>query len=237
LHVYVELVTGEPRSGYDVEFRVTMTDGDGTGRLSQISWGDGTAVRFGYPAIACPSPPASSPPRRDEPSTKVETIRHGYRHAGSRRVTVEVNSPSDCRPDRDAELVSGTTTVDVAVGVQRSNGPHDATVDAYREPAPDDRARFVGIAAAGRDDDGYPRSLTVDWGDGSASRPVTNDADCDDGSGAHYPYDRNGPSAFSGDFSHTYAKPGTYAVRVLFFSTGCDGSDQQAGTAALRVSV
>ena len=82
------------------------------------------------------------------------------------------------------------------------------------------------MSARASDAGSYVSRMTVDWGDGSV---VTN---------LDYPLSscHDGPSNQAADTNHGYSAPGTYTVRLIVTSVGCDGTGGQKATTEVTVS-
>lgn len=96
----------------------TAIDGDGTIRLGQVLWGDGTVTQG--TTAAGPCPPKPSPTTRPGPyeahgDQQTFVKDHRYTKAGTYQISVTVDSGNaDCRPNGPA---SETATLTISVTV------------------------------------------------------------------------------------------------------------------------
>jgi PKD repeat protein len=150
-------------------------------------------------------------------------------------VTVRVASHVYCEQDGPPyEEETVTLTVTVTDGVATTNGDARPVATSVHEEHPVDGAEYERyVSASFADNDGYVRSVVLDWGDGSAPKTFTNDAECDDGGGKHFPH----AARFAVHARHTYAEPGDYRVTLTFVSTGCGGADRQQRSVEEAVTV
>lgn len=153
-------------------------------------------------------------------------VTHAYRLPGTYTISASLE-----RCAGPASNIVATSTVRIRVdpppdGVLPSNGPRQPTIGANR----DVEGRTVRLSVAAGDQDGYVRTIRIDWGDGSPptrlERPLS---ECRD-TPSTYPQSRYPSSAVELEqsvFEHTYAAPGTYRLSVTVESTGCDGGSVQ----------
>lgn len=103
------------------------------------------------------------------------------------------------------------------------------------QPAPHQGDRtWAAVVAVAKDDDGWVRSATLDWGDGTPPQVFPTGMTCRPTltgwpGGTQIAFGAVG----SGEGVHHYATPGTYTVTVTAVSTGCDGTVTQTGTGSL----
>jgi len=133
-------------------------------------------------------------------------------------------------------------TVEVTAGTTTAQGPALPRVLVDYTVAPPGHLNdpsWLSMAGEVIEDDGWIRSVTIDWGDGTA--PLVF------GGAVGSAYDPNKCTItiagwpvggrkpiFTGDAIHHYAAPGTYVVTTSARSTACDGvSAPQIGTAKL----
>ena len=147
------------------------------------------------------------------------TTSHTYNLDGLWTLAVQPN-PGCGAPQVDSvlfitlEIGSGTTTV---------QGPSlpQLRIDSWTRPAGhEDDTSWVALAMDAFDDDGWMRTVTVDWGDGSPAQTFTGGLPCTVWrSGWPAPsrilvFERN---------THHYLAPGSYTITVTALSTACDG--------------
>jgi len=124
-------------------------------------------------------------------------------------------TPSTVRP-------TPPTTAAVAAPASTAAPQPSATLAEVSPPNRDPRRTYV--AARGQDRDAYVRHMSIDWGDGT---PVAN---------FDYPLSSCQTGILqAANADHAYAVPGTYTVRLIVTSVGCDGTG--GGTAAVETPV
>jgi hypothetical protein len=87
----------------------------------------------------------------------------------------------------------------------------------------------VAIYAVAQDIDGYVTKFVVDYGDGTRVTRSGSQTSCRLGADG---WPTGDAVSLAGTPQHTYATAGTYRVRVIAYSAGCDGTDVQSGSAA-----
>jgi hypothetical protein len=93
---------------------------------------------------------------------------------------------------------------------------------------------WASVVGTAKDDDGWVRSASIDWGDGTPKQVVQSGMICRPAmtgwpSGTQITFG----AVASGEGTHHYAAPGTYTVTVTAVSTGCDGTMTQTGRGSL----
>ena len=201
---------------------VEVAAAGGHPRAAEIAWGDGSVEAVG----GCGSTPLPGPPHKRPSGLSRQEFTHAWRHPGTYTVVVRVASLERCEDTTPAEI-----RVTVRRGRTVSNGPAPA-VAAFGVHR--DRGDATAWTASGwlRDADGWVTGATIDWGDGTRSAVRQEDA-CDDGKGRHFPL-----NGYLAPFvTHRYASSGTYPVTIRFESAGCDGRDEQTGSATATADV
>jgi hypothetical protein len=87
----------------------------------------------------------------------------------------------------------------------------------------------VAVYAVAQDIDGYVTKFVIDYGDGTRVTRAGSQTSCRLG-GDGWP--TGDAVSLAGAPQHTYAVAGTYRVKVIAYSTGCDGTDLQSGSKA-----
>ena len=120
-------------------------------------------------------------------------------------------------------------TIEVHPGTATAQGPSLPVVDIERTVtghAGD--PRWAAVAGMVNDADGWIRTVTIDWGDGSPPLKLPANSTCRP-SAVGWP----GPDRMYVDMGslHQYQSPGTYVIVATAVSTGCDGtSTPQTGS-------
>ncbi|MDQ6727148.1 MAG: hypothetical protein M3066_13415 [Actinomycetota bacterium] len=118
---------------------------------------------------------------------------------------------------------------------QTGQGPSRPNVTVSRTGIshPGDRT-WAEVLAIAKDDDGWVRTATLDWGDGTPPQVFPTGMVCRP-TISGYPGGTQivFGSAGSGEGVHHYAAPGTYTITVTAVSTGCDGTMTQTGMGSL----
>lgn len=124
-------------------------------------------------------------------------------------------------------------TIYVGPGATTSQGPTapKLKVDEYGDGHPPPPNTFKVFAEAD-DEDGWLRRFALDWGDGSAVETYPASMGCTTTPGG-WPAKTNAWLPSEPPPTHTYTYPGTHAITVTVFSTGCDGTDEQHTSAPL----
>lgn len=111
--------SGSGTTADDNALTVRAVDGDGTIRLGQIAWGDGTLTQgAAAPGPCAPKPSPTTRPGPYQPHGDDRTFvkHHRYTTAGTYKISVTVSSGNaDCRPNGPA---SETVTLDLTVTVE-----------------------------------------------------------------------------------------------------------------------
>jgi hypothetical protein len=160
------------------------------------------------------------------------TATHTYNRGGSHHFMVEAALRGTCGQGHEG-IVYGT--FDVAPGRSTAQGPEQPVVQFDSSARPkgheDDRS-YVTIWGEAEDEDGFLRRFVVAWGDGTTT-PLPGDGNpCQTGPDG-WPVGSRGTIPADPPMHH-YAKPGTYTVTLTAYSTACDGSDVQTGTASFE---
>jgi hypothetical protein len=204
-----------PKVGTSVTWHVTAsTSLGGTCCADYLLFGDGYASSPGMPCDA-PDPAIDAP--------------HTYNRAGVHQFMVDarrVVGTNACDDEHGGVLYG---SFDVAPGVSTAQGPSEPVVKFDTSSRPKGHEKdfsYVSLWGEVTDDDGWVRSLVVDFGDGT-TKTYPGDPDCGQGkdgwpsmSYAMLPYN---PAP---DYHH-YSKPGTYTLTLRTVTTGCDGTAAQ----------
>ena len=113
-------------------------------------------------------------------------------------------------------------TVEIGSGTTPVQGPSlpQLRIDSVSPPGHDDDNSWVKLGIDAFDDDGWMRTVTVDWGDGSPAQTFTGGLPCT--------VWRSGWPAPSRILvwertTHQYLARGSYTITVSALSTACDG--------------
>jgi hypothetical protein len=218
----------EEGTGEVVSVRVHLASPSGQAYLHTVNWGDGTQTYDGNVAFSCPAMGVGtpSPAPAPGPSTSDSVIQHIYRSAGSHPITVTAVH-GGCYPPIPQGTGSDRRTIRITGTTQPGNGPttptgamglktvHQGLLTAYLE---------------GRDLDGYVRTVTVDWGDGTQPETRSNPASCAD------PHSSWRASSLTQDITHQF-RPGSYTLRLATTSTDCGGTAAQTDHVSRRVRI
>jgi hypothetical protein len=212
--------------------KVTMSSGYGGGNVTGIDWGDGTRLVllpfFGQKCSNTGSEPPTFPLGTPEPGSTTNTYRHVYFDAGARRVDVRAGWLSSCGVQRLRGEGRADLPVTVVAGHVTANGPDD--------PVPvigiDTQARsntLHGYLSAA-DEDGYVRTLAVDWGDGRGRHTYTNTSRCQP------PHPGWHETRQRVNFSRVFT-PRRHTIRLEVVSTDCTGHQRQALSTVRTIEV
>jgi hypothetical protein len=233
--ISVHIDRSAPRAGDAIQFDVDMTSP--TASVCCSLWylsGDGYTFGTQTPA-ECPVPAG--------PTTAHFVVSHTYNLARRWTFTVQAGTVVCGTPGPSATL-SGT--IEVGAGTTTAQGPSlpQIMVDYSVQPA-GHLSDYSWLSMAGQvvDDDGWVRSVTIDWGDGTAPLALGGayngsfDPNTCMSTAAGWPVGSR-KIIFTGDAIHHYSAPGTYVVTTTGRSTACDGvSAPQTATARLTWSV
>ncbi|MDQ3643012.1 MAG: hypothetical protein M3450_16490 [Actinomycetota bacterium] len=149
---------------------------------------------------------------------------HTYNVEGRWTFGVYASTPDCGPPAGDGQLFA---MIDVAPGTTTAQGPSlpQVLIDrSSRPPGHEDDYSWVSMAGQVLEEDGWIRTTTLDWGDGSpalslggAWGPTT----CEP-TPAGWPAP-NRMVIVTGKAVHHYAAPGNYTITLTAVSTACDG--------------
>ena len=177
-----------------------------------IAYGDGYAHSD---QLFSPCPPGGLPPG----GLSRFTTTHTYNLDG--RWTLAVRPGAGCGASQVDSVLF--ITLEIGAGTTTIQGPSlpQLRIDSWTRPAGhEDDYSWVALAMDAFDDDGWMRTVTVDWGDGSPVQTFTGGIPCTVWrSGWPAPsrilvWERN---------AHHYLAPGSYTITVTGLSTACDG--------------
>jgi hypothetical protein len=201
------------RAGAPVEFDVELSSAVHPCCQMYLLYGDGY---FGG-QFNCEALPMASGPLRFHAS-------HVYNTDGLWLFWVEAMTGCETPPVISILMA----TIEVHPGPATAQGPSLPVLDIERTQTGHD-ADLSWAAVAGRvsDADGWIKSVSIDWGDGSPPLTLTGDSPCLP-TLAGWP----GPDSMWIDRAvHQYRSPDTYVIVATGVSTGCDGtSNPQTGT-------
>lgn len=133
-----------------------------------------------------------------------------------------------------APVASPTTTATTAVRpvppttattVQPAKGAVGPSAVVNEVWPPNRAPQRVYVAARGRDAAAHISRMTIEWGDGTAT--------------ANFDYPLSACQAGdleAADANHAYSGPGSYTVRLIVVTVGCDGSDGRKAIAETTVN-
>ncbi len=203
------------RAGVPVDFDVELSSAEHPCCRMNLLFGDG--YYGGSGPFTCGTGPKS-------PGTARFHTSHVYNLDGLWLFWVQANT--DCQ---DPPVVSiFMATIEVHPGTATAQGPSLPVVDIERTltgHAGD--LRWAAVAGMVNDADGWIRSVSIDWGDGSPPLTLPANSTCRP-IAVGWP----GPDRMYIDMGavHQYQSPGTYVIVATAVSTGCDGSsDPQTG--------
>ncbi len=139
--------------------------------------------------------------------------------------------PSNCVIDRHVGTLYGF--IEVVPGTTTSQGPSLPTFSGGAGVAPlghEGDTSYVTAAGVASDDDGFISGIIINWGDGSPAEPHPGDLTACRPSSSGWPLPSQALLA-TGSNAHHYSGAGTYQVTITVTSTGCDGGQQQVGSA------
>jgi len=214
-----------PRAGEEILFELEMNSTTDACCNARILFGDQSEFS---PTGPCFPPDAAFP-------VKTRTS-HIYHSEGRWTFWAQAVS-GDCRsPHIDAGLMG---TIEVAPAPSSGQGPSQPTVSLHQSMLPPAYPRdpsWVSVSGQARDVDGWIRSVTLDWGDGTPPQEFGGDGmPC-------RPDERGWPSEsrkgiFTDDAIHHYTKSGLIMITMTTVSTGCDGSARQEASGSLALWV
>ena len=215
--ITVRTDTATPRAGDVVGFEVEASTSGAACCHVSVWFGDGFADN-GQNSWTCPLGSSwGAGPVRHRTS-------HTYNLEGRWTFGVGAYTP-DCGPAAgDGQLFA---VIDVAPGTTTAQGPSlpKVLIDrSTRPPGHEDDYSWVSMAGQVVEEDGWIRTTTLDWGDGSptlalggAMGPTTCQS-----TPAGWPAP-NRMVIFTGKAIHHYAAPGNYTITLTAVSTACDG--------------
>lgn len=215
--ITVRTDTATPRAGDLIGFDIEASTSGAACCGISVWFGDGFADndQDGY---SCPLGPSWGPgPVRHRTS-------HTYNLEGRWAFGVTALTPDCGPPAADGQLFA---TIDVAPGSTTAQGPSlpQVTIDrSTRPPGHENDYDWVSMAGQVLEEDGWIRTTTLDWGDGSptlslggALGPTTCQS-----TPAGWPAP-NRMVIFTGTAIHQYAAAGNYTITLTAVSTACDG--------------
>ena len=204
------------RAGVPVEFDVELSSAVHPCCQMHLLYGDG--YHGGPGSFTCATLPKS-------PGTAKFHASHVYNVDGLWLFWVQ--AMTDCQEPPVASILMAT--IEVRPGTDSAQGPSLPVVEIERtQTGHDGDLSWAAVAGMANDADGWIRSVSIDWGDGSP--PLTLDpgySPCRP-TLAGWP----GPDRMYIDMGavHQYRSPGTYVIVATAVSTGCDGSStRQSG--------
>jgi hypothetical protein len=213
------------RAGQLVTFTVTLdSTAYATCCTAQILFGDNQGAgqeEARYCREADADPPAGH---------AVWRFHHAYRRGGT--YTPWISALTAC--DGGQFLFQFKPTFRVENGPLLSNGPWVpwVTVDDSVPVDAEDTTAGQWFQGGVVDHDGTPWSWTWVWGDGTTTVVSRNPDGC------HWPDDGGWTEASAGPrAAHTFPHAGTYTVKLVAVTAGCDGRDRQQVTASMQWTV
>lgn len=196
---------------------VTVDIRDNAGSVSEVLalWGDAPGQ---FPQIA----PSCAAIGKAPATHETRELRHSYRQPGSYPIRVKVWTGHCQNTEAESEEIQGTITI--GQGATPSNGPLPPAphIEDRRTLYDDGTPLEADFYLAGGDEDGYVRTVVVDYGDGTTQTIVDAPlSECQELNGQW-------PSTYQvgQEVSHVYV-PGPYTLTVTVTSVGCDGKDAQ----------
>jgi hypothetical protein len=227
-------------AGAPEKIKVTMNSEHGYPAWDSVDWGDG--IKEGNPnrhptfhgdpcgQYFMPTDGSTPPPI---PRVNVGTLPpgkgyieflHRYRRPGTYRVTVHADEFGWVCTNQRSPSGSGSILLHVTGPVAPGNGPSDPRPGLVLKLY-DYYSRLTGYFGAD-DPDGYLRSITVTWIDGT-TRVYTNHTGCTSQGNIW-------PSGLLGFRWRQRVKPGNYTVKITALSTDCSGGESQMITLVAR---
>lgn len=221
VNISVTVDKAAPRAGEPIRFEVEASSAAHICCNVAILFGDGYMFPQQNPSHICPSggPQGHGPIRL--------SATHTYNRAGRWLFNVQAMT-GNCREPGKSNSLFGA--LEVGPGPSTGQGPEVPNVSIYQtgHVGPQLDRTWATVVAEVTDDDGWIRSMSLDWGDGSPPQPV----------GGGYMYCQETRSGWpvptlkrihTGEAVHHYAAAGTYTITLTAVSTGCDGSMTQTG--------
>jgi hypothetical protein len=128
---------------------------------------------------------------------------------------------------------------DVGPGTSTAQGPSLPKVkfdSTFRTKEQQKDPNVVTLWGEAEDVDGYITKLVVTFGDGSSKTFPGWSEPCREGMDG-WPDASYGMLPYQPPHAHRYAKPGTYTLTLTAYSSACDGSEVQTGTASFTWDV
>jgi hypothetical protein len=218
VHLRISM-SARPKVGVPMTWRITTTSPDSDCCGVAMVFGDGRSTG----QLSC---------EKLKSNGTVE-LTHTYNKAGRLDFLVQGVSNA-CK--RNGQVYG---TFDVAPGKTTKQGPALPAVKVDTSTPPpghENDAHWVSLWGEAEDTDGWLRKLVVTWGDGT-SQTFAGDANkCDDSydgwPGHSYAFVPHEPPP-----AHQYKAPGSYTVTLTAYSSGCDGSAVQTGSAAFTWTI
>lgn len=141
-------------------------------------------------------------------------------------------------PARPGARPSTTVTVPVASNGQGPSLPKVMLARGGPVPGHENDYLYVSLFGWADDADGFVRTMLLDWGDGSPVQTLPGASPgCRPGANG-WPRPSSAMISRTPPVWHQYFEKLTYfTVTLTAVSTGCDGSQQQRGTASLEVYI
>ena len=221
INITVRIDKAAPRAGEPIQFDMEMDSPTGGCCNARLHYGDH--------AEYSPTGPCFPP----GPGAPVKTSTGHVYYADGRWTFWARAISGDCQSPRVEAGLMGT--IQVAPAPASGQGPSKPTVTVNRSSPPAAHPTdpsWASVVAQARDADGWIRSLTLDWGDGSPRQEFGGDGmGCRPDAGG-WPLESR-KSIFTDEAIHHYAEAGSYTIRATVVSTACDGSDPQQATGSL----